>query len=82
MPTDQILDNTNLVVEGEVISTNCIKYNEEIFTENVLLIKHVLSGDNDSRVLTILTIGGEIDGVTQFQSHGFALRKGDKGFSF
>ena len=69
-------------MKGEVLSTTCIKHDEEIYTENVLRIEQVLSGNNAPKEVTILTRGGELDGISQFQSHGFSLRKGDKGFFF
>jgi hypothetical protein len=69
-------------VQGEVVSTTCIKHDEKIYTENVLRIEQVLSGDITPKEVTILTRGGEIDDVRQFESHGFSLRKGDKGYFF
>ena len=53
-----------------------------IYTENVLQIDQILTGNSKSNEVIILTRGGTIDGVTQFQSHGFSLRKGDKGYFF
>ena len=82
MPTSQILENSSLVVQGEIVSTTCIKHDEKIYTKNVLLIEQVLSENNAPKEVTILTRGGEMDGISQFQSHGFSLRKGDKGFFF
>ena len=69
-------------MQGEVVSTTCIKHDEKIYTENVLRIEQVLSGDITPKEVTILTRGGEIDDVRQFESHGFSLRKGDKGYFF
>jgi len=69
-------------VQGEVVSVTCIKHSEEIYTENVLRVEQVLSGNNAPKEVTILTRGGEMDGISQFQSHGFSLRIGDKGFFF
>ena len=82
VPTDQILQNANLVVHGEVIASTSIMQDEIIYTENILKIDQVLTGDNKVNEVIILTRGGTMDGVTQFQSHGFSLRKGDKGFFF
>ena len=82
VPAAQILENSFLVVQGEVVSTTCIKHDEDIYTENVLQIEQVFLGDSLSNEVTILTVGGTMDGITQFQSHGFSLRKGDKGFFF
>lgn len=81
----QLIDESSLIVEGEVIRQEC-RYNPEIpddiQTVNYLVIADILKGDVANRKVAIVTEGGIKDGITQSHSHYPKLTLGEKGIFF
>jgi|GEM_PF-2042915 len=81
----QISELTNkaaLIVEGKVISKNSY-WNENktrIFTENDVLVSHVFKGTTTDSIISIVTVGGEVDEYFQFQTHTIDLQVEQKGY--
>ncbi len=80
---DYKLHNSELVVEGEIVSQNCFVHEDGyIYTANYLKPLKVLMGSLPKNPIKIVTYGGTLDGRTESWTHLLKLNKGDHGIFF
>jgi len=84
IPLDIKIGMATLIVEGEVTrSESYLGDDHEIYTAHEIEISKILKGTEFSNTkLTIITLGGEVDGNTTTWSHLLTLEKGEKGVYF
>lgn len=76
--------DASIVVEGIVLSKNAF-WNQEktrIYTDNKVLVKSVFKGVPSDSILSVVTIGGEVDDYFQFQTHAIELQSNQRGYFF
>ncbi len=69
----EITRNSSLIIEGTIVFKKSLWNSDstQIFTQTQILIKNIFKGYNLDSTVTIETLGGEIDGLTQFMVHEF-----------
>lgn len=80
----KLTKDASLVIEGAVLSKNAF-WNEErtrIYTDNKILVKSVFKGIPSDSILSVLTVGGEVDEFFQFQTHTIELQPNQHGYFF
>ena len=80
----QTVTVSDLVVEGEVLSTNA-EWNEDqtlIITKNTIAVTSVFKGHPVSSTIIVVTNGGIVDEGFHFTPHAIVLHKGEKGYFF
>lgn len=75
------LNNSSLVIEGEVISQKSFwnSTGNYIYTSNLISIKRILKGKSEAVKLEVITEGGEIDQKKQTVEPSLQLKPGDEG---
>ena len=78
------IEMATLIVEGEVTkSESYFGTDNEIYTAHEIEISKILKGTEFAdRKLTVITLGGEVEGNTTTWSHLLTLEKGEKGVYF
>lgn len=80
----KMTNDASIVVEGIVLSKSAF-WNEEktrIFSDNKILVKSVFKGVPYDSVISVVTIGGEVDDYFQFQTHAVELQLKQCGYFF
>ena len=81
---EKMAKDASIVVEGIVLSKNAF-WNQErtrIYTDNKVLVKSVFKGVPSDSILSVVTIGGEVEDYFQFQTHAIELQPNQKGYFF
>ena len=78
----ELTNKATLIVQGKVISKNSFwnQNRTRIFTENEVLVSHVFKGTTTDSIISIVTVGGEVDDYFQFQTHTIDLQIEQKGY--
>ena len=79
-----LIHNSDLIVEGKIIKQNCIDGDAEgrIYTLNTINVFKVFKGELDSKLITLVTLGGTIDRKVQTWSHVFSASNQQAGIFF
>ncbi|MCF8273861.1 MAG: T9SS type A sorting domain-containing protein [Flavobacteriaceae bacterium] len=75
---EQQINNSTLVIEGEVISKRSFWNNNLIYTANTIKIYKVFKGEQLTTI-DVITPGGVVENVNQIVSPSLKLNKGDLG---
>lgn len=79
-----LVSNSDLIIEGAVLKKQS-KWNENrtrIITENEILVKSVFKGVLSDSLITVITPGGIMSDLFQFQTHAIELSLKEKGYFF
>ncbi len=79
-----IIDQSDLVIEGEVISV-ASKWKDDrtrIITESLVKVKSIFKGELRDSIIKIESFGGEVEEDFHFSPHNISLQKGYKGYFF
>ncbi|PHI20234.1 hypothetical protein CEQ90_08580 [Lewinellaceae bacterium SD302] len=81
---DNLAEQSDVIITGEVISS-AASWNIErtrIYTTHQIQIDHIYKGFVDDAIVSIRTIGGEVDDLFQFMTHTVELHPGQFGYAF
>jgi hypothetical protein len=83
VPLDQRIDQSEVIVEGEVISSKAFRGSDDnIYTSHRVAVSKVLTANQVPATVEIITFGGELDDELQTWTHLLTLNQGDKGVFF
>ena len=72
------IDNSTMIVEGEVIAKTSFWSNNLIYTANTVKVHKVFKGD-PLKTVEVITVGGVVGDKALMVSHGLKLQKGTTG---
>jgi hypothetical protein len=72
------IDNSTMIVEGEVIAKTSFWSNNLIYTANTVKVHKVFKGD-PLKTVEVITVGGTVGYEALMVSHGLKLQKGTTG---
>jgi hypothetical protein len=79
---EEMVELSELILEGEVISVNPFISDELVYTRILLEVHDVLKGDDPGEFLELDFLGGELNGKTVHVSGQDIPFEGEKGFYF
>ena len=79
-----LINSSTLIIEGKIIEQRCIENEKDdnIYTLNTIKILKKFKGFTNSKIITLVTIGGKIENIEQTWSHGFSLSNEQEGIFF
>ncbi len=84
LPILQKILNSELIIEGEVVSKTSFKKEntQEIYTNNLIKIEKTFKGSTNESIISIITYGGELEGEIQTWSHLPSFEMNQNGIFF
>ncbi|MCB0539667.1 MAG: zinc-dependent metalloprotease [Bacteroidetes bacterium] len=83
IPIEYKIEHSSLIIEGKVVARQSyLGTDNQIYTENVVKVDKVLKGTVAEPEISIITMGGQIDGRISTWSHLLALNTNEYGAFF
>jgi hypothetical protein len=79
----QKIDNSDVVVDGTIVNQKGIRQGRDINTQSIIEIHHLFKGKVNGDSILVNTIGGTLNGQSQFWSHGqISMKDGERAIYF